>query len=862
MNNNEIIQIDSRSHLEVADPKHRYAKNLRLYFKEYYRQHGSKDITHMENSSQHKWAKYEPFFRWLDFSSTIPELKECPRSTLDSDKVLYFNSDEERKCYEITITPDGRWLQSLTNSPITTGVKGWIFVLFNDRFYACEKRTHSFPRLHHSSFFAGEAVHAAGMIVCEEGRLITLFPHSGHYRPHDRHLCNLLEFLIRNGVQLQYVQVDAQRVFKASRQTEKDGAKMRKTECAMLENGDKVYHFLRAKKKFIEGGVLQQIEETYREKHVLSDDTEDGSTYPQQRAISVSSDTVVDAVLQSPVCAVWKEPSRSISHGEGRAGGRMHQPVTPGSVTSPDSVPSSSGASSSPFREGYSLQNNYNFLGTPSPMKSQLSGLLRAQPTVSDDRSHAQVRTSRCEVRLDAPHVLKGSFERKVLIASAIAAVDDCGQFNGPTDAPSKGLLRTYSGGSLGSPTSCSSPDRHWSRFSHSMIDRETGETVVRGYDLDPVYQNNHESRHERVSTSAEERAQLLHRLLTPNWCNGYTGAGRLTSNEVDFQESMVDEDYRWTEGEEWPREKGRQADSYSDTLFPEATFKATSREGQLDRDLRMLLAESPLIPPVLEQSYTSGYQETSAGEEKTTRFPVPTVANSGAVEVNKFLLQKKIDGMSHEGKSLFPSLEDRESPDTAEGTPDTNITEVRQLHDLSQAVETRQGESYNSQHTVLSSSISSVDSAFSEAAGRAFQRHSRGKTVVDGLEGKMSRRKGERDSESSTEIECDGFSSCGTLTEHIGDSGVFDLQEDLLDKTMSMDSRLRSISEVKQDLEGRQHSGVKDDWVLEDLTDPLEDFKEESEIYLDSSVVVKESSVDGRLGSRSLDCRSGRSNL
>ena len=31
----DVIYIDSRSHLEVADKKHRYSKHLRFYFKEY-----------------------------------------------------------------------------------------------------------------------------------------------------------------------------------------------------------------------------------------------------------------------------------------------------------------------------------------------------------------------------------------------------------------------------------------------------------------------------------------------------------------------------------------------------------------------------------------------------------------------------------------------------------------------------------------------------------------------------------------------------------------------------------------------------------------------------------------------------------
>jgi hypothetical protein len=94
-----VINIDSRSHLEVADKKHRYAKNLRLYFKEYHRLYGISDITDpsvtssntnaagssssassvLPNSatatSSRKWARYEPFFEWLDNPESLPDVR-------------------------------------------------------------------------------------------------------------------------------------------------------------------------------------------------------------------------------------------------------------------------------------------------------------------------------------------------------------------------------------------------------------------------------------------------------------------------------------------------------------------------------------------------------------------------------------------------------------------------------------------------------------------------------------------------------------------------------------------------------------------------------------------------------------------
>lgn len=56
------------------------------------------------------------------------------------------------------------------------------------------------------------------MLVAENGVLVTLYPHSGHYRPTNLHLHRLLLFLRQLGVDLSCIQVDAQRVHKVARQ--------------------------------------------------------------------------------------------------------------------------------------------------------------------------------------------------------------------------------------------------------------------------------------------------------------------------------------------------------------------------------------------------------------------------------------------------------------------------------------------------------------------------------------------------------------------------------------------------------------------------------------------------------------------
>lgn len=55
------------------------------------------------------------------------------------------------------------------------------------------------------------------MLVAEEGVLKTLYPHSGHYRPTNQHLRVLLKFLKSLGVDLDALEVDAQRVHKVAR---------------------------------------------------------------------------------------------------------------------------------------------------------------------------------------------------------------------------------------------------------------------------------------------------------------------------------------------------------------------------------------------------------------------------------------------------------------------------------------------------------------------------------------------------------------------------------------------------------------------------------------------------------------------
>lgn len=121
------------------------------------------------------------------------QLSGCPRSLLESDRVLYLETDADRLGYEVEFlkkptdpsssgvvlmiqrlqqashlsssdcllssSSSKSTLASVTSllpppfdsthTLVSTGSKGWIFVIKNGKLYAAAKRTDTFPRLHH-----------------------------------------------------------------------------------------------------------------------------------------------------------------------------------------------------------------------------------------------------------------------------------------------------------------------------------------------------------------------------------------------------------------------------------------------------------------------------------------------------------------------------------------------------------------------------------------------------------------------------------------------------------------------------------------------------------------------------------------
>ena len=273
--------IDRRAWLEVEDPNHRYAKNLRIYHKEWEKQgrpgdnfwlwldegipqsaseevelkekektsfeekkslveRGSNnnmnmnkqnEINNTDQSCYSEIVQREPKVHEdihgsdklsISQKRVLPELPECPRALLESEVLTYCNTPEERFQYKLEIKEDGLFYRSSTTPKelVDTGSDGWIFVLRDNNIYAAEKKTDKTPRFHHSSFFAGECVEAAALFIIKRGVLRRLYPHSGHYRPTDRHLLRLLRYMEENNINLYNIEVDVQLMLKVARAME------------------------------------------------------------------------------------------------------------------------------------------------------------------------------------------------------------------------------------------------------------------------------------------------------------------------------------------------------------------------------------------------------------------------------------------------------------------------------------------------------------------------------------------------------------------------------------------------------------------------------------------------------------------
>jgi hypothetical protein len=268
-------QLHRKAWLEVSDSKHRYGKNLRLYYRHW------ASLGHPTNN----------FFDWLDSvgvaqSDPLPNLPDCPRSKLDTDTVLYIKDDEISRNYTLQVKPsspyDGRGqILDIEGSPVRTGPDGWIFVLRDNVLYGSLKVTavcddDSKQRFHHSSFFGGKAVTGAGIIITDENGFLThMYPHSGHYRPREPDVQRVLCYLYSEGVDLATVEIDMQQLMQVCRHdvnsnpcSTKSGdavclsslTKKTKMRTLYLQNALDAAYFLSHKARCIEEGLFADIE--------------------------------------------------------------------------------------------------------------------------------------------------------------------------------------------------------------------------------------------------------------------------------------------------------------------------------------------------------------------------------------------------------------------------------------------------------------------------------------------------------------------------------------------------------------------------------------------------------------------------
>ena len=217
--------VDKKSWLEVCDRKHRYGAYLRAYYQEWKRLN----------------SPHSDFWLWLDNDSV--ELDGIPRAKLENETVLYCATNAERQRFTLDIV-NGKIYQK--NRPVDTDTDGWIFVLRDGVLYGGKKETERTPRVHHTSFVGGECVQAAGMMIVQNGDLKTLYPHSGHYRPQEREVLVLLDFLRSNKVPLENVSVDVQRIQKVKRDFQ-NGALVKKIHSAHFWGAIQVLSFLHVK---------------------------------------------------------------------------------------------------------------------------------------------------------------------------------------------------------------------------------------------------------------------------------------------------------------------------------------------------------------------------------------------------------------------------------------------------------------------------------------------------------------------------------------------------------------------------------------------------------------------------------------
>lgn len=200
--------------LEATDPQHRNGSNLKPYF------------THWKNL-QETSSDDGNFFHWLDYGEgKTLDLPQCPRSKLESQLVHYCNA-EERLLFLVDIQEGivrykyphpnrhsgASFLNLLKDLSRTSELGelvdseslggGLIYVMDTDHNLYINKKVRG--QFHHSSFLAGGAAIAAGAMVICQGKIVSISPQSGHYRPSHDDFERFKSILTQRGVDLSTV---------------------------------------------------------------------------------------------------------------------------------------------------------------------------------------------------------------------------------------------------------------------------------------------------------------------------------------------------------------------------------------------------------------------------------------------------------------------------------------------------------------------------------------------------------------------------------------------------------------------------------------------------------------------------------
>jgi len=62
--------------------------------------------------------------------------------------------------------------------------------------------------LHHSSFVRGHCIKVAGGLTVQDGWLVNVSPHSGHYQPSEEHVLSMINDWTSNGVDFSKVKIE------------------------------------------------------------------------------------------------------------------------------------------------------------------------------------------------------------------------------------------------------------------------------------------------------------------------------------------------------------------------------------------------------------------------------------------------------------------------------------------------------------------------------------------------------------------------------------------------------------------------------------------------------------------------------